>query len=29
VIGMPRAGMAQKLAPNFSFKHGQRQSTKS
>src|ERR1700730_14101620 len=27
-IGMPRAGMAQKLAPNFSFKHGRLQSTK-
>jgi hypothetical protein len=26
---MPRAGMAQKLAPNFSFKHGRQQSTKS
>jgi hypothetical protein len=25
---MPRAGMAQNLAPNFSFKHGRRQSTK-
>jgi hypothetical protein len=27
-IGMPRAGMAQSLAPNFSFKHGRQQSTK-
>src|SRR5271156_2768639 len=27
-IGMPRAGMAQNLAPNFSFKHGRQQSTK-
>src|ERR1700674_1046278 len=25
----PRAGLAQKLAPNFSFKHGRQQSTKS
>jgi hypothetical protein len=25
---MPRAGMAQNLAPNFSFKHGRQQSTK-
>jgi hypothetical protein len=26
---MPRAGMAQRLAPNFLFKHDRRQSTKS